>query len=248
MLSMFVLRALADLLLRVFRRFGAGLGWLARQTGRQRALGAAATPHLTGLLDVQAVVIAADLAMIAGLLVARTEPQLWHVFLVLLVLVTTTVAALLRPGRLAAGLILAGQATWTVLTAQWLPTEWAALLVLPGFALTVQVLLGVIWAQQGASWGAWFRATAAGLLLGVFSGVATALVGLFAPSFPLWISALLLTAAAVMTVKLPRPAAPGSAVAHPTVIQGQIVPNQALPPARTDSYTTYRPSSLDDQR
>lgn len=238
MLSMSVLRALADVLIRVLRRLGTGLRWVTRQTYRQRSLGAAATPHLSGLLDLQAVVVAADLALIAGLIVAPGGPQLWHLLLIVVVVVTTAVATLLKPGRLGAGLTLAGQGIWTVLTAQWLHSEWVALLLLPGFALVVQLLLIVMWSRERVGWGPWLRATTAGLLLGIFSGGGGLLVGLIAPSFPLWISAILLTAAAVMTVKLPKPAPP----MPKNVIPGQVVQR------RDDSYTTYRPSSLDDQQ
>jgi hypothetical protein len=273
MLSMSALQMLADVLGRIFRvlsatfsRIGAGLRWLVRQTYRQRSLGVAVTPHLTGLLDLQAIVVAAGIALLAAFWHVPGSATGWEWVLGGLVTVAVAIGALLRPSRLSIGLTLGLQVVLTVLVALWLEGRWLPMLLIAALAFVVQLILIVTWSGHQAAWSAWGRASVAGLLLGIFTGGAGLIIGFFAPAFPLWVSAVFLAGATIMTVKLPVPSASFSSsagVVSPTSILPALPPGTAgpdpasgpAPGARqvpqqgtgspTEGYTTYRPDSLD---
>jgi hypothetical protein len=218
----------------IVRQVVSGLGWLARQTYRQRSLGmahtTAQTPQLTRLLDLHALTVAADLALIAALFVGpAVNIGVW-----IGVGVTTLALAFVaawQSSRLVIGLLIAVQGVGAVLAAQWISGGWL-LAVLLGLAVAQQAAVLRLWLSHGAKPTVLARATAYGLLLGVFTGGGGLIAGLVAPSIPLWIAALLLTIAAVLTWQLPKPVPP---VPQPRK-KGQV----------PDGYAVYRPSSLED--
>src|SRR5262245_45592567 len=175
----------------IVRQVASGLGWLARQTYRQRSLGVAHTPQLTRLLDMHALTVAADLALIAALLVAPSSAGagVW-----VGVGVTTIALAFLaawQSSRLVIGVLVAVQGIGSVLAAQWIRDGWL-LVVLLGLAVAQQAAVLRLWLSLGAKLPVLGRATAYGLLLGVFTGVGGFLAGVILPAVPLWIAALLL--------------------------------------------------------
>lgn len=221
---------LLSLLRSMLRSFVGGLRWLARQTYRQRSLGVAQSPQLARLLDLHALTIAAHVALIAALIVvpARIEPLLWLVAAVATAALTSF--AVWLSGRLIIGLLIAAQGIGAVLAAQWLSGP--AVPFLLALAVAQQVTLIVVWFRHGAPPSALSRATAYGLLVGIFTGGGGLVAGWFAPAAPLWIAAVLLTGAALLTLKMPDPPRP---IAVPK--QGRT----AVP----EGYAVYRPSSLD---
>jgi len=221
-----ILTSLARVVVQALQGFVSGLRWLARQAYRQRTLGVASNPQLTSLLDVHFVTVAAHLALLAALLVVSPPARDWLLSLPLLALFTGV--AIWRPTRLVIGLLLAAQLVVSVVAAIWAPA---------GIPLTMLLAMAV--AQQAAvirnCRGKVGRATGAGLLLGVFTGGAGLIVGLLTPSVPLWICALLMVVAIVLSLRMPRPPArpqlPRQAARRTNVPEG---------------YAIYRPSSLDD--
>ena len=215
----------------ILRQVGSGLGWLARQTYRQRSLGAAHTPELTRLLDLDALTVAADLTLVAALIVARSSANAGVWIGVGVTTIALAVIAAWQASRLVLGLLVAAQGMGAVLAAQWIHGGWL-LAVLIGLAVAQQAAVLRMWLGYGAKLPVLGRATAYGLFLGVFTGGAGLLAGLFFPALPLWIAALLLIAAAVLTWRLPAP--------PPGIPQPRR--NGELP----DGYSVYRPSSLED--
>jgi hypothetical protein len=207
------------------------LSWLARQTYRQRALGVAANPDQTRLLDLHFVTVAAHLALLAALVVARPAPtgRDWLLSLPLLALMTTT--GVWRAGRARLAVLVTFQLA-ILLTAALISREPIMLTILVAVAVAQQASLVTAWARtaKGSGLG---RATAAGLLLGVFTGGGGLIGGVFAPTFPLWVATVLMGAAAVIAFRIPRQERP----ALPKQQDGRL----------PEGYTIYRPSSLDDR-
>jgi hypothetical protein len=226
-----VLVRVLSVLRAIVRQVVSGLGWLARQTYRQRSLGVAQTPQLTRLLDLHALTVAADLALVAGIVVAAETANagVW-VGVGVSTLALAFVAAW-HSSRLVIGLLVAVQAVGAVLAAQWIRGGWLPA-VLVALAVAQQAAVLRLWLHHGAKLPVLARATAYGLLLGVFTGGGGLLAGWLVPAVPLWIAALLLTVAAVLAWQLPTPA--------PTVPQPR---RRGQAP---DGYTVYRPSSLED--
>lgn len=215
----------------IVRQLVSGLGWLARQTYRQRSLGVAHTPELTRLLDLQALTVAADLALIAALLVAPANANAGVWVGVGVSTIALAIVAAWQSSRLVIGLLIAAQGVGTVLAAQWIRDGWL-LAVLLGLAVAQQAAVLRLWLSHGAKLPVLARATAYGLLLGAFTGGGGFLVGVPLPSVPLWIAAVLLTIAAVLTWQLPTPPA---AVPQPRR-KGEV----------PEGYSVYKPSSLED--
>jgi hypothetical protein len=215
----------------IVRQVVNGLGWLARQTYRQRSLGVAHTPQLTRLLDLHALTVAADLALVAALFVARSSANAGVWIGVGVTTIALAVIAAWQSSRLVLGLLIAAQALGSVLAAQWVRGGWL-LVLLVGLAVAQQAAVLRLWLGHGAKLPVLGRATAYGLLLGVFTGGGGFLVGVFLSAFPLWIAALLLIGAAVLSWRLPTPP---PAIPQPRR-QGEL----------PDGYAVYRPSSLED--
>jgi hypothetical protein len=228
MLSMPVLAGVVRIVVQAVQGFLSALRWLARQAYRQRSLGVASNPQLTRLLDVHFVTVAAHLALMAALIVAEPAPNGFDLLLVCLpLLALLTAIAIWRSTRLVIALLVAAQLA-TCLAAAW-AREGILLAMLIAFAAAQQAALV---RSAGVSLG---RATAAGLLLGVFTGGGGLLAGIFTPVAPLWICAVLLTVALVLALRMPRSPA------------GPKLPRQsARQPAVPEGYAIYRPSSLDD--
>ncbi|HEX6683852.1 MAG TPA: hypothetical protein VF062_13700 [Candidatus Limnocylindrales bacterium] len=204
------------------------LRWLARQAYRQRALGVAANPQLTRLLDLHFVTVAAHLTLFAVLIVAQPAPAVRDWLLCLPLLALLTAIGIWRGTRPVIGALIGLQLVVCLIAA--LGVEQPILLtVFFAVAVAQQVTLA---RNAGASLG---RATAAGLLLGILTGGAGLLVGLLTPAFPLWLCAILLTIALVLAFRVPGPPARPKLPAQPRQKPG--------PP---DGYAVYRPSSLDD--
>ncbi|HZM79103.1 MAG TPA: hypothetical protein VFC19_25520 [Candidatus Limnocylindrales bacterium] len=208
--------------------FVSGLRWLARQAYRQRSLGVASNPQLTRLLDVHFATVAAHLALLSALLVAAPSGRDWLLSLPMLALFTAV--AIWRPTRLVIGLLLAAQLLVSVVAAVWAP---GGILLTMLFAMAVAQQTAVIRGSRGKLG----RATAAGLLVGVFTGGAGLVFGLLTLSAPLWIFALLLAVALVLSLRMPpppeRPKLPKQVGRRTNVPEG---------------YAVYRPSSLDERR
>lgn len=226
--EMLLLRRILRVLSGAARRVLAGVAWLARQTYRQRSIGVATTPQLTRLLDLHAVTVAAHVALVAALLVSPgPAPRQW--LFAGLVAGALTAAGIWRTSRIFLEVLILMQVAGLVVVAVWLP-EPIGLAMLVALAVAQQGTLLAAWGRHGASWAALTRATAAGLLLGVFTGGGGFVVGIFTSGFPLWVSAVLLTVAAVLAARMPRPPRPE-------------LPRQTTTPP--SGFTVYRPSSLD---
>jgi hypothetical protein len=233
MLAMPFLASLARVVAQVLQRFVYGLRWLAVQAYRQRTLGVSSNPQLTRLLDVHFVTVAAHLALLVALIVASPSPtgRDWLLSLPLLALLTGV--AIWRPTRLVIAVLLAAQLTFYLIAGVW---------ARPGIVLTVLFALAV--AQQAAvtraAGGKLGRATAAGLLLGIFTAGTGLIFGLIAPAVPLWICTLLMVVAVVLSLRMP-PRPPRAKLPKQ---QPRQTPQR---PAAPEGYTVYRPSSLDDK-
>jgi len=223
-----LLAGLARVLVQALQSFVSGLRWLARQAYRQRSLGVLSNPQLTRLLDVHFVTVPAHLALLAALIVASPTSRDWLLSLPMLILFTA--AAIWRPTRLMIGLLLGAELMMSVVAAVWAP---GGILLTMLFAAAVAQQAAVIRSARGRLG----RATAAGLLLGVFSGGLGLIFGLLTPSAPLWICAALLAVALVLSLRMPppppRPQLPKQAGQRTNVPEG---------------YAIYRPSSLDEQQ
>jgi hypothetical protein len=216
----------------IVRRVASGLGWLARQTYRQRSLGVAQTPQLTRLLDLHALTVAADLALIAGIIVADQAAETGVWIGVGISTIALAFVAAWQSSRLVIGLLIAAQAVGAVLAVQWIRGGWL-LAVLVALAVAQQAAVLRLWLGHGAKLPVLARATAYGLLLGVFAGGGGLLAGWILPAVPLAIAALLWIIATALAWKLPTPAAPS--VPQPRR-KGQV----------PEGYAVYRPSSLEE--
>lgn len=214
----------------IVRRVAAGLGWLARQTYRQRSLGVAQTPQLTRLLDLHALTVAADLALVAGIIAADQKANAGVWIGVGVSTIALAFVAAWQSSRLVIGSLVAAQAIGAVLAAQWIRGGWL-LAVLVAFAVAQQAAVLRLWLGHGAKLPVLARATAYGLLLGVFTGGGGLLAGWILPSIPLLIAALLWIVAAVLAWQLPTPTAPS-------------VPQPRRKGQAPEGYAVYRPSSL----
>lgn len=212
----------------------AGVRWLARQTYRQRSLGVSATPHLTGLLDLHAVTVGAHVALATALVVVRPTPTLSDWLLALPTMVILGGLGIWRRGRLALALLVLLQIIGLIVVALWIRQP-IVLTSLVAVAIAQQATLIAAWKRHTASFAPLFRATSAGLLLGVFTGSAGFLVGLFISSFPLWLATALLVTALALAGRMPRPQ-------RDRVVPRQTTTRKAVP----DGYTVYKPSSLDE--
>ncbi|GHJ50473.1 hypothetical protein Cs7R123_78150 [Catellatospora sp. TT07R-123] len=270
------LRHLADLLVRLIRMLVAtvnrsvvGIRWLTRTALRVRMMGSGGDPSAGRLFDLHAVVMAADLSLLAGLLWAAGSPGAvgWSAALVgglvLAALGGVLVSRVPALTRAAIGLALVGRGVATVLAAQWAGDLWPLLmlllaLVLPQWAMHLTVLRRLL-PRTVHPLGGLYRAMQYGLIAGLATGVTGLLVGLVAAAWPLWVAAVLLSVGALLALRLPGSATstPGGASGG-TVVSGEIVPR--LPaavdggPARVphqearttpDGFHVYRPSSLD---
>ncbi|WP_117214399.1 hypothetical protein [Allorhizocola rhizosphaerae] len=196
-----------------------GVRWLALQTYRQRTIGVTASPQLARLLDVLFVTVAAHMTLAAGLVVWRGPLNwLWAIPVVAI--------------GLGLGVWLRNR--WTIVALIVLQLAGLALVWLPIVAALAVALLACVIATAWAR--ALWRAALAGLLLGVFTGGAGLVVGLFVPAFPLWLTAGLLLIGLVLALRVPG-----------TPREQPVVPRQTPhPPPQPEGYTVYRPSSLDD--
>jgi hypothetical protein len=233
MLTMPLVGRLLRALVSALQSFIGVLRWLALQTYRQRELGVAASPTLTRQLDLHFVTIGAHLALAAALILAGDgiSGRDWLLSLPLFALLT--VFGLWRGGR------------WTL--GGMVALQLALLLVFllgPRQPILLAMLAAAAFAQQVAlARRALGRATAAGLLLGVFTGGGGLLLGLLTPVIPLLICAILLVAGLVLALRMPgreRPKLPRQAdptkPANPTLVE--------MP----EGYVMYRPSSLGESR
>lgn len=226
MLAVPILTSLARVALQALQSFVAGLRWLARQVYRQRSLGVMSNPQNTRLLDVHFATVAAHLALLAALIVGSPSGLDWLLSLPALILFTTV--AFLRPSRLVIGLLLGAELLVSVVAAAFAPR---GILLTMLFAMAVAQQTAVIRSAHGKLG----RATAAGLLLGVFTAGAGLIFGLISPSIPLWICALLVGVALVLSFRIPPPP-----------VRPQLPRQPGRRPGTPEGYSVYRPSSLDD--
>lgn len=234
-MGMVLLARILRLLTALVRRLLGGVRWLARQTYRQRSIGVATTPQLTALLDLHAVTVAAAVALAAALAVSSPGPANGEWLIAALVAAVLTAVGAWRPNRIILEALITTQIAGLVAAATQLRQP-IVLATLTGLAVALQASLLAAWWRHRAGWAALPRATAAGLLLGVFTGGAGLVIGVLTADFPLWVAAALLAVAAVLAARMPRPLRQ----AQPDL------PRQVS--TTRDGYATYRPSSLDDNR
>lgn len=245
MLTVNVLARVLRVVINTIQLVLGGLRWMARQTYRQRSLGVMASPQQVRLLDLHMVTVAAHMTLVAALIVAPT-PVLRDWLLALPAFLILAGIGLWRAARLVIGLLLFLQllGIGAVLYGGPFP-------LLLAFALAQQVtlvraattaasiLINVtpdVRKAPAATSGvttikSLWRASLAGLLLGLFTGGAGLAVGIFTPDFPLWLAAALLLSAAVLAARMPRPEKPQ-------------IPRQTR--EAPEGYAIYRPSSMDD--
>ncbi|WP_155368941.1 hypothetical protein [Catellatospora vulcania] len=263
---MSLLRALqtfADVVVRMIRmliatvsRSVVGIRWLSRTALRIRVQGSGGVTGVARLYDLHAVVVAADLSLLAGLIWAVGAPGRLELTLAFGVGVLVAVPAALlvagapATGRALIGLSLVGRAVATLLAAQWLsdgPYLLLALvaLILPQWAVHLVLLRRLLPPGAhvfGALWGAVQYASIAGLVAGLTGLV----IGAFVAGWPLWVAALCLSVGALLALRLPAPGgpAPGPVKPVPPAPSTKRLPQQEQ---RTipDGFHVYRPSSLD---
>ncbi|BCJ72157.1 hypothetical protein CS0771_17010 [Catellatospora sp. IY07-71] len=227
------LQRLADVLVRIVRvliatvsRSVVGIRWLTRTALRVRVQGSNGVTGVARLFDLHAVVVAADLSLLAGLLWLANAPVAPHVWAAALLGVGLAIPAALlighRPaaGRAVIGLTLVGRGVATILAAQWLGS--AGLLVLALVALMVPqwavhlTLLRRLLALGVRPWATLWHASQYALIAGLMTGVTGVVIGAFVNGWPMWVAAVLLTVGALLALRLP---APGGA-AGPTGVGG----------------------------
>ncbi|GAA1638374.1 hypothetical protein [Catellatospora bangladeshensis] len=223
------LQRLADVLVRIVRvliatvsRSVVGIRWLTRTALRVRVQGSNGVTGVARLFDLHAVVVAADLSLLAGLLWLVDAPapaQVWAAALLGLGLAIP--AALLighRPaaGRAVIGLTLVGRGVATILAAQWLGS--AGLLVLALVALILPqwavhlTLLRRLLAPGVRPWATLWHASQYALIAGLVTGVTGVVIGAFVNGWPMWVAAVLLTVGALLALRLPAPGGAAGAV------------------------------------
>jgi hypothetical protein len=226
---MSLLARVLRVVLNALQGFAASLRWLARQAYRQRSLGVMASPDLARLLDLHFATVAANLALIAALIVARPAPTLQDWLLTLPLLAVLTAGGVWRAGRARLAVLVVLQLI-TLVMAVVISRQPIMLAMLVAMAVAQHASLVTAWVHLGKGPGLG-RATAAGLLLGVLTGGGGLLLGLLTPAFPLATCIALFVIGLTLVWRMPGPQRPE-------------VPQQ--PAGAPEGYAIYRPSSLDE--
>ncbi|GAB4046272.1 hypothetical protein [Catellatospora paridis] len=256
------LQTFADVVVRTIRvliatvsRSVVGIRWLTRTALRIRVQGSGGVTGVARLYDLHAVVVAADLSLLAGLVWAVGAPSPTELSLAVgagvlaAVPAGLAVAAAPASGRALIGLLLVGRAVATLLAAQWL-TSWILLLVLVALILPQWVvhlvLLRRLLPREAHGFGALWRAVQYASIAGLVAGVTGLVIGAFLGGWPLWVAVFCLAVGALLALRLPAPGgpAPGPAKPLPPVPPAKRLPQQEQ---RTipEGFHVYRPSSLD---
>ncbi|WP_144123051.1 hypothetical protein [Catellatospora sichuanensis] len=256
------LQTFADVVVRTFRmliatvsRSVVGIRWLSRTALRIRVQGSGGVTGVARLYDLHAVVVAADLSLLAGLVWAVGAPGSRDLALAfgagVLVAVPAGLAIASAPaaGRALIGLLLVGRAVATLLAAQWL-SSWVLLLVLVALILPQWVvhlaLLRRLLPSGGPVFGALWRAVQYALIAGLVAGVTGLVIGAFVAGWPMWTAVFCLSVGALLALRLPAPGGPvpGPAKPIPPAPTAKRLPQQEQ---RTipEGFHVYRPSSLD---
>lgn len=256
------LQTFADVVVRTIRvliatvsRSVVGIRWLTRTALRIRVQGSGGVTGVARLYDLHAVVVAADLSLLAGLVWAVSAPGRLELTLAIGVGVLVAVPAALlvagapATGRALIGLSLVGRAVATLLAAQWLP-GWILLLVLVALILPQWVvhlvLLRRLLPRDAHVFGALWRAMQYASIAGLVAGLTGLVIGAFVAGWPLWVAVLCLSVGALLALRLPAPGAPvpGPAKPAPPTPPAKRLPQQEQ---RTipEGFHVYRPSSLD---
>ncbi|MEV4411187.1 hypothetical protein [Catellatospora sp. NPDC049609] len=216
------LQRLADVLVRIVRvliatvsRSVVGIRWLTRTALRVRVQGSNGVTGVARLYDLHAVVVAADLSLLAGLVWLAGAPPVAHVWAAALAGVAVALPLVLVIGRAPAagraviGLTLVGRGVATILAAQWLGgTSLLVLalvaLILPQWAVHLTLLRRMLPAGAPVLSTLW-RANQYALIAGLVTGVSGLVVGAFANGWPMWVAVVLLTVGALLALRLPAP-------------------------------------------
>jgi hypothetical protein len=263
------LRIIADGIIRTLRviiatvsRSVTGIRWLTGVMRRLRGRGSGGASGPARLFDVHAVVVAADLALLAGLLQRPVKAALlgWSLAgaaaLALAVLGTWLVSRVPAAGRATIGLTLLARAVATVIAAYWLSGSVPLLLglvavMLPQWAVHLAVLRRLLPAGAPRVSPA-ARACAYGLIAGLLAAVGAIIGGWLMPSWPRWVAVALLALGALLALRLPSDSPPSSQPARPP--HDPQVPQQPAqqrrakqPPATQPPATQPRPATPGQQ-
>lgn len=263
------LQHLADVLARTVRlliaavsRSVVGIRWLTRTALRVRVQGSGGVTGVARLYDLHAVVVAADLSLLAGLVWAVNAPTTGYLTLAVALGVLLAVPAALLVarapgnGRAVIGLILVVRGVATVLAAQWLTSARLLLvglvvLILPQWAVHLTLLRRLLPTGTPVFRTLW-RANQYAVIAGLVAGVSGLVIGAFVGGWPLWAAALLLTVGALLAVRLPAavqaahaqgggPDPAGPSAPPPPVKRLPQQEQRTIP----EGLYVYRPSSLD---
>lgn len=260
------LQRLADVLVRIVRvliatisRSVVGIRWLTRTALRVRVQGSNGVTGVARLYDLHAVVVAADLSLLAGLVWAAhapAAPQVWAALLGGVALALPLVPVIGRApaaGRAVIGLSLVGRGVATLLAAQWLTGTGLLLLalvalILPQWAVHL-TLLRRMTPPGNRVLPTLGHAVQYALFAGLVTGVTGLVIGAFVNGWPMWVAAVLLSVGALLALRLPAPVtatAPsgsgGHGAAAPPPTQRQPRQDQ---PTLPEGFHVYRPSSLE---